>query len=72
MLGGESLKNGPRGYPKDHPLLDDLKRKDFIAINEITKKDVLSSNFMDKTVAQFHIAEPYMRFLCTALEIRFD
>jgi len=72
MLGGESLKNGPRGYPKDHPLLEDLKRKDFIAINEITKKDVLSSSFMEETVTQFNNAESYMRFLCAALGIRFD
>jgi uncharacterized protein (DUF2461 family) len=72
MLGGESLKNGPRGYPKDHPLLEDLKRKDFIAINEITKKDVLSPGFMDEALAKFQSAEPYMRFLCSALAIRFD
>ena len=71
-LGGESLKNGPRGYPKDHPLLEDLKRKDFIAINEITRKDVLSSSFMDEAITQFQNAEEYMRFLCAALGIRFD
>ena len=71
-LEGESLKNGPRGYSKDHPLMEDLKRKDFIAINEITKKDVLSAGFLDDVVAQFNNTEPLMRFLCSALEIRFD
>ena len=25
-LGGESLKRAPRGYPDDHPLIEDLKR----------------------------------------------
>ena len=71
-LEGEALKNGPRGYPKDHPLIEDLKRKDFIAINEITKKDVLSPGFMDEALAQFNNTEPLMRFLCSALGIRFD
>jgi len=71
-LEGESLKNGPRGYPKDHPLMEDLKRKDFIAINEITKKDVLSEGFLDEVVRQFNNTEPLMRFLCSALDIRFD
>lgn len=71
-LEGEALKNGPRGYPKDHPLLDDLKRKDFIAISQISKKDVLSPGFLDETVTQFNNTEPLMRFLCSALEIRFD
>jgi len=71
-LEGDSLKNGPRGYPKDHPFMEDLKRKDFIAINEITKKDVLSEDFLDEVVTQFDYTEPLMRFLCSALEIRFD
>ena len=71
-LDGDSLKNGPRGYPKDHPLMEDLKRKDFIAINEITKKDVLSEGFLDEVVTQFDNTEPLMRFLCSALDIRFD
>ena len=71
-LDGDSLKNGPRGYPKDHPLMEDLKRKDFIAINELTKKDVLSEGFLDEVVTQFDNTEPLMRFLCSALDIRFD
>ena len=71
-LEGESLKNGPRGYPKEHPLIEDLKRKDFIAINEIKKTDVLSPGFLDEAVKQFANTEPLMRFLCSALEIRFD
>lgn len=71
-LQGDSLSNGPRGYPKDHPLLDDLKRKDFIAIHEMTKSEVLSPKFLENSVIRFEKAEPLMRFLCAALEIRFE
>jgi uncharacterized protein (TIGR02453 family) len=28
-LGGESLTRPPRGFDKDHPLIEDIKRKDF-------------------------------------------
>ena len=70
-LSGESLINAPRGYAKDHPLLDDLKRKDFIALSEISKKNVTSSNLRSLVIDKFNAATPYMQFLCKALELRF-
>src|SRR5512146_3090829 len=36
-LEGDALRRLPRGYPADHPLVEDLKRKDFIASVEFTK-----------------------------------
>lgn len=71
-LSGESLTNAPRGYPKEHPLLEDLRRKDFIAIREVSLKTVLSDDFIDETISLFEQAEPFMRFLCSALEVGFD
>lgn len=71
-LGGESLKNAPRGYAKDHPLLEDLKRKDFIAIEHFDREQVLSGDFLNNTVAHFDYASRYMQFLCGALGVRFD
>ena len=34
-LAGDSLKRPPRGFDPDHPLIEDLKRKDFLASIEI-------------------------------------
>jgi len=36
-LGGDTLSPA-RGYSTDHPLIDDLKRKDFIASIDLTKR----------------------------------
>ncbi|MBL1277591.1 MAG: DUF2461 domain-containing protein [Ectothiorhodospiraceae bacterium] len=71
-LGGESLKNAPRGYAKDHPLLKDLKRKDFIAIEHFDRGQTLSEDFLHETVAHYDYATKYMQFLCSALNVRFD
>ena len=68
---GESLVNAPRGYPKDHPQLEDLKRKDFIALSEVSEKRVTSSNLKPFVIDKFNAATPYMQFLCKALELRF-
>ncbi len=72
LLTGEALKNAPRGYPRDHPLLDDLKRKDFIAISELSDKVALSVGFRGEVLKRFESATPYMRFLCQALTLQFD
>jgi len=70
-LAGDSLANAPRGYAKDHPLLADLKRKDFIAIAGFGSRLATSANFKPEVVKSFRSAVPYMQFLCKALELPF-
>ncbi len=70
-LEGDVLVNAPRGYAKDHPLVEDLKRKDFIALASLTKTDVASANFRPLVAERFRQATPYMRFLCAALDLQF-
>lgn len=70
-IGGESLKNAPRGYDKEHPLIADIKRKDFIAISYVDDNSVLSKNFMAQVIKRFAEAELYMKFLCQALLLRY-
>jgi len=70
-LAGDSLTNAPRGYAKDHPLLEDLKRKDFIALAVLGKTEVTSAKFRALVVERFTQAGPFMRFLCGAVELQF-
>jgi len=70
-LVGESLANPPRGYKKDHPLIEDLKRKDFIALTRLPDDRVTSNRLKADVVKSFQTAEPYMRFLCRALDLPF-
>ncbi|TCV85847.1 DUF2461 domain-containing protein [Sulfurirhabdus autotrophica] len=70
-LAGATLTNAPRGYAKDHPLLSDLKRKDFIAIAPLRDAEAISKDFYPKVVEHYAQAAPFMRYLCKALELRF-
>ena len=70
-LSGEALSRPPRGYDKDHPLVEDLKRKDFIAITYLDDDKVLSHGFRKLVSNRFNAADGYMRFLCDALELQF-
>ncbi len=68
-LGGESLKTWPRGYDKNHPLIADLRRKDFIAISRFDQDIITEAGFLDYTMTGFGKAVPYMAFLCRALDL---
>ncbi len=71
LLAGDMLTNPPRGFAKDHPLIQDLKRKDFIALASISDAAVRSKNFHSHVMEHFSQAVPLMRFLCRALALRF-
>lgn len=70
-VGGDSLTRPPKGYDADHPLIEDLKRKDFIASTKITQKMVTSDHFMEDLTDIFKRATPFMKFLCGAVGVNF-
>lgn len=71
-LGGESLKRAPKGYPQDHAMIDELKRKDFIAIAEIAPELALEDDFSDIVMGYFELGAPYVKELCRAVRVPFD
>jgi uncharacterized protein (TIGR02453 family) len=70
-LAGDTLTNAPRSFAKDHPLVEDLKRKDFIGLAGLSKANVTAGDFRNLVTERFKQAQPMMRFLCGALELRF-
>ena len=62
-LEGDSLVNPPKGFDPDHPLVDDLKRKDFIASTTLSQKLVTSDGFIDEFERLCRTATPFMRFV---------
>ncbi len=71
QLEGESLKRPPRGYDPDHTCIEDLKRKDFIAVCSLTHADLYKRTVYDRVTKTFDAARPFMRFLCRATGVRF-
>ncbi len=70
-LAGEQLKTAPRGFDKQHPMIDDLRRKDFIAIKSISHKDLYQPTLIRDMARTFKAASPLMSFLCKAVGARF-
>jgi uncharacterized protein (TIGR02453 family) len=70
-LDGNSLQHPPRGFPADHPCVEDLKRTDFIAVEDLEERDVLGKSYLNRVAASFAASRPFMRFLCAALNVPF-
>ena len=70
-LSGDSLSRPSRGYAADHPAIDDLKRKDFIALAPLSRSDVTGPGLLELASEQFAAAAPFMKFLCDALEVQY-
>ena len=66
---GESLQRAPRGFDPEHPLIETLKRKDFIALKHFPASDISDPAFLPAVSSSFRKGLPLMRFLCDALEL---
>jgi uncharacterized protein (TIGR02453 family) len=66
-LEGDSAKRLPKGIPADHPLVEDLKRKDFIAVAEWSEAEAVSPRFLETFVGFCRAAAPFNTFLAKAI-----
>ncbi len=66
-LEGESLRRPPRGFDADHALIEDLKRKDFIAVRQFTRIEVCSPDFLARYTRTCRSMAPLMKFVTKAL-----
>ena len=66
-LVGERLKRPPRGFDAEHPLIEELKRKDFISIENFSQTKACSAGFIDLVAESFRTTSPLVRFLTEAV-----
>ncbi len=69
-LGGDSLKKPPRGFDPEHPLVEDLKRKDFVTFTAFDEKTACKPGFIDRYAETCRRSAPFVRFLTEALELK--
>ena len=71
VLSGDSLKTAPRDFSKDHPLIEDLRRKDFIGLCRLDDNVVSSPELLSVVIDRFRAGKSLMRFLCEAVSAPF-
>ena len=70
-LGGESLVRPPRGFPADHPLIEDLKRKSFVASVALDDEVVLGPSLRRSVATHLAGLAPLVDYLCATLDLEF-
>jgi uncharacterized protein (TIGR02453 family) len=70
-LAGDSLKTQPRGTDPDHPMIEDLRRKDFIGVCDLTQKEVTAPDFLKTFGAKVKAGGPFLKWICEAVEVAF-
>lgn len=70
-VAGDSLKRPPRGYDPGHPMVDDLRRKSFFAMQRVEPVAIESKEFVKEVTSAFTTMAPFMEFLTDALELPF-
>ena len=68
---GERLSRPPKGYDKDHPLIEDLKRKDFVTVAYFSEEDACTPGFIDRYAEACQAAAPVVSFLTNSVGLSY-
>lgn len=66
-LEGDELKTAPRGFDKEHPAVDLLRMKQYIAVKRFTDKEALAPDFMKKINNSYKTARPWFDYMSEVL-----
>lgn len=58
-LEGEKVKTTPKGFPKDHPEIELLRHKSYMAIHHLTDQQVTGKNFLDHLSKACKALQPF-------------
>jgi uncharacterized protein (TIGR02453 family) len=68
-MEGDVLQRPPRGFDPEHECIDDIKRKDFIAVAPFKESDVCAPGFLDTFTRFCRSNDRWMRFLTRAVGV---
>ncbi|NDV14963.1 TIGR02453 family protein [Muricauda sp. TY007] len=66
-LQGDGVKTAPKGFDKEHPDIDLIRKKQFIFIRKFNDKEVLSSSFIDEVDKSYKAIRPYFDLMSDIL-----
>lgn len=67
----EKLKRPPHGYPADHPLIEDLKHRNYVAFRPLPDALLTGPRLRPTLARDFKGLAPFMDYLCAALDLEF-
>ena len=71
-LQGEEVKTAPKGFDKEHPNIDLIKKKQFIFVRNFTDQEVLDAEFLNEVNRSFKAIRPYFNYMSEVLTTNLD
>jgi uncharacterized protein (TIGR02453 family) len=62
-IEGEKLKTAPKGYPSDHPQIEYLKLKSYLAMTEVPDDKIIAPDYLGYAIKGFKAMKPLNDFL---------
>ena len=66
-LVGDEVKTAPKGFSKEHPNIDLIKKKQYIFVRKLSDKEVLSQDFAKLVDESFKAIRPYFDLMSDIL-----
>ncbi|MBT8315156.1 MAG: DUF2461 domain-containing protein [Maribacter sp.] len=66
-LVGDEVKTAPKGFNKEHPDIDLIRKKQYIFVRKFSDKEVLSNDFAKKIDESFKGIRPYFDLMSEVL-----
>lgn len=66
-IKGDSVKTAPRGFDKDHPAIDLIRKKQYVVMRKFTDKEVLSDDFQKEAVLTLLAMRPFFDYMSEVL-----
>lgn len=66
-LEGVEVKTAPKGFDKNHPAIDLIKKKQFLITRKFTDKEVQDKNFMAEVLKTFIAMRPFFDYMSDVL-----
>ncbi|MFN4364790.1 DUF2461 domain-containing protein [Chryseobacterium hispalense] len=66
-IQGEAVKTAPRGFDKNHPAIDLIRKKQYVVMRKFTDKEIVSESFQKETVLTFLAMRPFFDYMSEVL-----
>ena len=64
---GDEVKTAPKGFSKEHPAIDLIRKKQYIFTKKFTDKEVLDKGFLAEVNNSFKAIRPYFDYMSDVL-----
>ena len=66
-LEGNELKTSPKGFSKEDPNIDLIRKKMFVFRKKYSNKEVFNSNFLEQLAQDFRTVRPFLDYMSSVL-----